>query len=183
MVSSTEPRGEDEASSTRDSETEDSARWIFLWTTPTFTPGNLEDATWWTDGRVRGERRRARPGRAAPLTSSSRRMKACAAPPGRGGRDTCASSASPLASVSRHTTNATLSCSGLDSGEGGRRSEVRGRRRSGHAGRRPLTGVVQVVLQPALGAQEVVLPSSSEREHQVEPSGGQTGVRGQGSGG
>lgn len=75
---------------------------------------------------------------------------------------------SPLPTVSRHSTKATLSCSRLESAQ----DEIVSIRRYGntqHETERASTCVVQVVLQPAFGTLVVELPSTGYKKKQVVP--------------
>lgn len=93
---------------------------------------------------------------------------------GLGGRDTCMYNSSLLASVSKHSTNATLSWSRLDSGEEkfGLKinhtgllmftfvSTVAIQHKAQTLGEK-LTSMIQILLNPSLCAEEIVFSSPS----------------------
>lgn len=127
------------------------------------------------------------------LTISSSLRRAYWGLPSLGGLDTWRCSESPLPTVSRHNTKATLSCKRLESkkkgGGWGKRKfflwDAFGWTWSNHslsrvdATRRlysellDLTCVVQIVFQPAFGALVVEFPSTGHKEEQVVPEDAQ----------
>lgn len=112
----------------------------------------------------------ARADRATLFTDSSSLSREYWGVPSLGGLDTWRCRASPLPTVSRHNTKATLSCSRLES-----REEESIQRTApwaclkNTATRASSTCVVQIVLQPAFGALIVELPSAGNKKKQVVP--------------
>ena len=105
----------------------------------------------------------------ALLTDSSSLSRECWGVPSLGGLDTWRCRASPLPTVSRHNTKATLSCSRLESTEDKIIDYIAPSMSESRNAWLSSTCVVQVVLQPTFGTLIVELPSPRNKKKQVVP--------------